>query len=182
MKKLSVAGRIGRRYASSKPRVLEKPSRFNPPSHPQRIVKHRQYGPALSAQEQEAQKTRKYPHMMPPDGSFMHWFLTSRSIHIWITMVSLVLQTEYPADRSGHSVESSHFHNHQQLQVDISICLHAPSLSRHLLSPYQFYLDVHGSSQATHSTQDCGNCRTTETKGRGRREESRISKGSRLRE
>jgi len=80
------------RHASTspppKPRVLEKPERFNPPSHPSRIrSKPRFYGPALSEHERQAQKTRRYPHMMPPEGSFMHWFLTDRTVHLYITLV-----------------------------------------------------------------------------------------------
>lgn len=76
--------------SSSKPLVLEKPSKFNPPSHPARLNRAppRQYpGPPLSAPEKEAQKSRKYPRMMPAEGTFMHWFLTNRSIHLSITLV-----------------------------------------------------------------------------------------------
>ncbi len=83
------------RHASTKPSpsqpiVLEKPARFNPPSHPARRNRPppRSYpGPPPSAREREERKTKRYPHMMPPEGTFMHWFLTNRSIHIWITMV-----------------------------------------------------------------------------------------------
>ena len=86
---------LQRRYASgkaaaSKPKMLDKPTRFNPPSHPARLNKlpPRQYpGPPLPLGEQEAQKTRNYPHMMPRPGTWMHWFLTHPSIHVWITMV-----------------------------------------------------------------------------------------------
>ena len=76
--------------SASKPRVLEKPTKFNPPSHPARLNRappRRFQGPELSARELEAQKTRKYPHMFPDEGSFMRWFLTNRSIHTWITLV-----------------------------------------------------------------------------------------------
>lgn len=78
----------------SKPIVLEKPARFNPPSHPARRNRPppRSYpGPPPSAREREERKTKRYPHMMPPQGTFMHWFLTNRSIHIWITMVKYPL-------------------------------------------------------------------------------------------
>ncbi|KAI9760267.1 MAG: iso-1-cytochrome c [Chaenotheca gracillima] len=74
------------------PNILEKPERFNPPSHPQRLSKKppRSYpGPPLSAQDVERQNTKKYPHSMPPEGSFSHWFLTNRSIHIYITLGTL---------------------------------------------------------------------------------------------
>jgi hypothetical protein len=72
-----------------KPLVLEKPTKFNPPSHGSRLPRAapRYAGPQLSAQEQAAQKTKKYPTMMPPEGSFMHWFLTNRSIHMYIALV-----------------------------------------------------------------------------------------------
>ncbi|OBT42837.1 hypothetical protein VE00_08163 [Pseudogymnoascus sp. WSF 3629] len=73
---------------ASKIPVLEKPTRFNPPSHgkslPNRTVRYP--GPALSESEIAAQKTKKYPTMMPPEGTFMHWFLNNRSIHIYITL------------------------------------------------------------------------------------------------
>ncbi|KAG9551253.1 hypothetical protein KCU77_g4482, partial [Aureobasidium melanogenum] len=82
---------------SSKPvpkgRLLEKPTRFNPPSHPARLPR-RNRQPAfqvpLSAKEKEQQKRKQYPHMMPPEGTFFHWFLTNRTIHVWITMSILI--------------------------------------------------------------------------------------------
>lgn len=74
---------------SPKPLVLEKPAKFNPPSHPARIRKEapRYPGPQLSAEEIARQKVKKYPNMMPPEGTFMHWFLNNKSIHIWIALV-----------------------------------------------------------------------------------------------
>lgn len=77
--------------ASNKPNVLEKPTKFNPPSHGARLRKEppRYPGPSLSAQQKEAQRTRQYPNMMPPEGSFLNWFLTNRSIHIYITLGTL---------------------------------------------------------------------------------------------
>lgn len=77
--------------------VLEKPERFNPPSHGARLPNARlQYsGPPLSEAQRAAQKTKRYPNMMPNEGTFLHWFLNNRSIHIYITLVlppiSLVL-------------------------------------------------------------------------------------------
>lgn len=75
----------------SKPLVLEKPAKFNPPSHGARLRKEapRYPGPQLSAEEKAAQAAKKYPSMMPPEGTFMHWFINNRSIHLWITMVLL---------------------------------------------------------------------------------------------
>ncbi|KAK5137391.1 hypothetical protein LTR08_008969 [Meristemomyces frigidus] len=84
----------GVRYASTvpppKPRVLEKPERFNPPSHPSRLRTKPKYYADLSIHERQTQKTKQYPHMMPPEGSFMHWFLTDRTIHLYITLGILV--------------------------------------------------------------------------------------------
>ncbi|WEW57234.1 hypothetical protein PRK78_002699 [Emydomyces testavorans] len=78
--------------SSQKPRVLEKPDKFRPPSHPARRVlspnaQPRNYpGPPLSAKEIETQKTKKYPNMFPPEGTVMHKFLTNRGIHVWISL------------------------------------------------------------------------------------------------
>jgi len=72
-----------------KPRLLEKPDRFNPPSHGARMrTKPKYYGAPLSHHERTAQRTRRYPHMMPPEGSFMFYFLTDRTIHLFITLVT----------------------------------------------------------------------------------------------
>lgn len=75
--------------STSKPRVLEKPTRFNPPSHGKRLKKQvpRQYGPQLTGEQKTEQETKSYPRMMPPKGTFMHWFLTSHGIHTFIVLV-----------------------------------------------------------------------------------------------
>lgn len=71
-----------------KPRVLEKPDKFRPPSHPSRIRSKPRYnyGPDLT---HEQKTVRQYPHMMPPEGTFMHWFLTNRTIHLYISLVGI---------------------------------------------------------------------------------------------
>ncbi|KAL1620189.1 hypothetical protein SLS56_009780 [Neofusicoccum ribis] len=89
---------LRRSYASpskdGKPRVLEKPDKFRPPSHPAKLPSRRQkpqytYGPRLTAEEMAAQRTKKYPNMMPPEGSFMHWFLTNRMLHVYVSLAVL---------------------------------------------------------------------------------------------
>jgi hypothetical protein len=65
-----------KKNSTSKPLVLEKPSKFVPPSHPARLRK-----------EIARQTKKKYPNMMPPEGSFMHWFMMNKTIHMWITLV-----------------------------------------------------------------------------------------------
>lgn len=74
---------------TSKVPVLEKPAKFNPPSHGSKLSKARpQYqGPPLSEAQKVAQRTRRYPHTMPNEGTFLHWFLNNRSIHTYITLV-----------------------------------------------------------------------------------------------
>ena len=77
--------------STSKPRVLEKPTRFNPPSHGKRLKQEvpRTYGPQLTAEQKTEQETKKYPNTMPAKGTFMYWFLTTTSIHTFITLVRL---------------------------------------------------------------------------------------------
>lgn len=79
------------RYASSgKTIVLEKPAKFNPPSHGSRLKKNttpKHYGPTLTKDEIAEQNTRHYPGMMSPQGSWSHWFWHSRLLHTFITMV-----------------------------------------------------------------------------------------------
>lgn len=74
------------------PIVLEQPDKFRPPSHPQRLGRRRPqpaaYNQGTTRSEREKQKTKSYPHMFPNQGTFMHWFLTNRMIHVWITLVS----------------------------------------------------------------------------------------------
>jgi hypothetical protein len=88
---------------SSKPRVLAKPDRFRPPSHPQRLVTPSpkgvpagqpfEYGPRTTEKERIEQSKTQYPGMFPPEGTVMHRFLMSKWIHIWIAMVSGIHST-----------------------------------------------------------------------------------------
>ena len=78
----------------SKPIVLEKPARFNPPSHGSRLKRNttpKHYGPVLTAAETDAQDRKDYPGLMAPKGSWGHWFWHSRVLHTIITMVSHVI-------------------------------------------------------------------------------------------
>ncbi|KAI5456337.1 hypothetical protein BGZ63DRAFT_367091 [Mariannaea sp. PMI_226] len=80
--------------SSSNTIVLEKPARFNPPSHGSRLKRNslpKHYGPELTIAEKMAQSKRDYPGMMAPEGTWMHWFWTSRLLHTAITMGTLVL-------------------------------------------------------------------------------------------
>ena len=70
--------------------VLERPDKFRPPSHGRRLKEQvpRNYGPELTKEQKVEQKTKQYPNMFPPEGTFMHWFLTNNTIHTCITIVS----------------------------------------------------------------------------------------------
>lgn len=75
-------------------RVLEKPERFNPPSHGSRLPRKnlpRHYGGELSADEFQTQLRTEYPGMMAPKGTRAYWFWHSRWIHVVITVVRLSL-------------------------------------------------------------------------------------------
>lgn len=89
--------RVLRRQASttgkSKPIVLEKPTKFNPPSHGSRLPRHKpkHYGGGLSEGEKFAQGQRDYPGLMPPVGSKAHRFINSRVLHMSITLGTLLV-------------------------------------------------------------------------------------------
>lgn len=76
----------------AKPIVLEKPERFNPPSHGARLPRKNRpqqahYGGALSGEDVAAQRKKDYPGLPPPPDSWAHWFWGSRAMHMCITMV-----------------------------------------------------------------------------------------------
>ena len=78
------------RDKDGKPIVLEKPERFNPPSHGSRLPKRttpRHYGGDLSASEAQAQRVKDYPGLMAPKGTLSHWIWTSYWLHSAIAMV-----------------------------------------------------------------------------------------------
>ncbi|PHH83390.1 hypothetical protein CDD82_1619 [Ophiocordyceps australis] len=80
--------------SSQKPLVLEKPAKFTPPSHgsrPKRGSVPKHYGPQMSAAEVASQKQRDYPGLMAPEGTWSHWFWTSRLLHTCITMGTLLV-------------------------------------------------------------------------------------------
>ncbi|CAK7204395.1 hypothetical protein SEUCBS139899_007151 [Sporothrix eucalyptigena] len=85
--------------------ILEKPAKFNPPSHGSRLPRKNinghtapasmHYGGDLSAAERAAQRTRQYPGMMAPPGTWAHWFWTSRAFHMTVTMSTLAALALY---------------------------------------------------------------------------------------
>lgn len=78
--------------------MLEKPAKFNPPSHGSRLPRKGaavrnapaslHYGGDLTPAERQAQRLRQYPGTMAPPGTWSHWFWNSRALHMGITMVS----------------------------------------------------------------------------------------------
>ncbi|KAM6482185.1 hypothetical protein HDV62DRAFT_62029 [Trichoderma sp. SZMC 28011] len=84
--------------STEKPIVLEKPAKFNPPSHGSRLKRNslpKHYGPALTEDEIAAQNKRNYPGMMAPEGTWTHWFWHSRLLHTFITMGALLAMGVY---------------------------------------------------------------------------------------
>ncbi|ROW03726.1 hypothetical protein VMCG_05471 [Cytospora schulzeri] len=81
--------------AKGKPIVLEKPEKFNPPSHGARLPnknrpqQFQHYGGSLSADDLAAQRKKEYPGLPAPEGTFGHWFWHSRALHLSITMGTL---------------------------------------------------------------------------------------------
>ena len=76
--------------------ILEKPAKFNPPSHGARLPRRnanapasQHYGGDISEAERAAQRLRQYPGMMAPPGTWAHWFWTSRTFHLTVTMSTL---------------------------------------------------------------------------------------------
>lgn len=72
--------------------VLEKPEKFNPPSHGARLPSknrppQQHYGGPVSGEEAAAQRKKDYPGLPPPQGTWSHWFWHSRVLHMSITMV-----------------------------------------------------------------------------------------------
>jgi hypothetical protein len=97
---------------ADKSRTLAKPERFNPPSHPSRAKtasKVTYYGGELSAEAKAAQTQKQYPHMMPAEGSWMNWFLTSRVLHTVITLVRLLTICVYHVNDIGRFDRTSDY-------------------------------------------------------------------------
>jgi hypothetical protein len=79
--------------------VLAKPERFNPPSHGARLPKKtppRHYGGDLSAAEIRVQQQTDYPGMAPPKGTWAHWFIHNRWLHVAITVVRSIFHFAAP--------------------------------------------------------------------------------------
>ena len=125
---------------NDKHRILEKPDKFRPPSHPQRRVLQprssslgQNYpGPRMTEKEKEEQKKKAYPNMFPPEGTFMHRFLSSRGLHAWIALVALPsslqgdnssrqMTTRYANISQERINNPSNIHLHQQLQVHLPL-------------------------------------------------------------
>ncbi|KAK2070700.1 hypothetical protein P8C59_005175 [Phyllachora maydis] len=82
----------------TKPPVLEKPSRFNPPSHGSRLPKKqgpKHYGGDLSEREYQAREAKEYPGMMAPKGTTAHWFWHNRMLHAVMSLGTLAVLAIY---------------------------------------------------------------------------------------
>ena len=85
--------------------VIPQPDQYRPPSHskraPNRQLENRVYGAPLSEEDRKRMATKKYPNMMSPEGTFSHWFLHNRAIHLWITMVHARSSRPRPQETPG---------------------------------------------------------------------------------
>lgn len=72
--------------------MIPQPDKYRPPSHGKRTPRsetgQRSYGPPLTKEDRERMRTKKYPNMMSPEGSFSYWFLHNRALHAYITLVT----------------------------------------------------------------------------------------------
>lgn len=78
--------------ASTRQKVMPQPDAYRPPSHGKTVKRAdsglaKLYGPKLTDEDRRRMAEKKYPNMMSPEGTFSHWFLNNRAIHVWITMV-----------------------------------------------------------------------------------------------
>ncbi|KAH4180712.1 hypothetical protein HBH70_204080 [Parastagonospora nodorum] len=76
------------------PPVIPQPDKYRAPSHsarkPNRNLENKIYGAPPSEEDKKRMATKKYPNMMSPEGTFSHWFLHNKSIHLYITLGILV--------------------------------------------------------------------------------------------
>lgn len=88
--------------------VIPQPDKYRPPSHskraPNRNLENKIYGAPISEEDKKRMATKKYPNMMSPEGTFSHWFLNNRAIHLWITMVRYLPIFTFPAHHALISV------------------------------------------------------------------------------
>ncbi|GJC82384.1 hypothetical protein ColLi_05222 [Colletotrichum liriopes] len=143
------------RYASSKPTgagqkgplILEKPTKFNPPSHGSRLPKKsgpKHYGGPLSGQEVRAQRTREYPGMMAPEGTWAHWFFNNRKVHLFISLVwahdvaGLGCRRLRSLTTTGNSHDAGHRDAGPQLHPDVALQAPPPPASEFWSSPIDF--------------------------------------------
>lgn len=77
--------------------VLEQPDKFRPPSHGARRNARSTttmyggggaYNQGMTEREREEARLKSYPNMFPAEGTKMYWFLTTRWVHVTLTMVS----------------------------------------------------------------------------------------------
>ncbi|KAI2632039.1 hypothetical protein GGR54DRAFT_14706 [Hypoxylon sp. NC1633] len=122
----STTAPVSKQVDPSKPLVLEKPEKFNPPSHGARLPRStpKHYGGAMSDAELQAQIEKTYPGLPPPENTWTHSFLNSRGTHLFITLGTLTLLAIYTF--SANFQENSPF-------ADM-----LPPISQLFLHPFQY--------------------------------------------
>ncbi len=173
---------------AGKPLVLEKPAKFNPPSHGSRITKgpprYQYAGPQMTEEERAAQARKQYPNLMPPEGTFMYWFINNKSIHLYITMVWFLCKqviTQILIVLSGRSIITRIHSLVHELQAKLAFRTHASNMVRNTISPNPLdtnFLPCSTTEYRIHSRRDSG---TKKAESRRCAETSTVQKGARLR-
>ncbi|KAF2638005.1 hypothetical protein P280DRAFT_471657 [Massarina eburnea CBS 473.64] len=93
-KTLSEQFRRRQQQQQRKTPIIPQPDKYRPPSHGKRTPRsetpQRSYGPPLTEEDKKRMRSKKYPNMMSPKGTFTYWFFHDKSIHLWITLGILV--------------------------------------------------------------------------------------------
>jgi len=74
----------GKQVDDSTPPRLTKPTGYALPSHPSRTPSS-PYGRSYSFPT-PSRENAFYPNMLPPPGTFTHWFITNRTLHFYLSL------------------------------------------------------------------------------------------------
>jgi hypothetical protein len=162
--------------------VIPQPDKYRPPSHskrtPNRNLENKIYGAPISEEDKKRMATKKYPNMMSPEGTFSHWFLHNRAIHLWITMVSCPLLSHPlshadPTIHTGHTRLPRHSSMVHGLHLQDFLCPLASYTQRFPTPPLRILVALHRSLQDAHGANVAAvPAAAAEEGGRSREEEA----------
>ena len=163
--------------------VIPQPDKYRPPSHgartPRSQTEYRSYGPALTEEDKLRMRTKKYPNMMSPEGTFSHWFFNNRIIHLWISMVRNV--SKLPRCGSNAALGHSRLPCYRRLVYGLhgeDYLRRTCSLAQRVLpSPVAVYEPLYRRLQDAYSTPDAARAREAIEERGGDREKEAVSIG-----